>query len=100
MAERYVPPLPGAVVQTYWYCLDCGKSCVTTTEAIGHWRATHAQDKDDMPTQGVDYALGSQYILMRFRYEKWIESEAARFMADMHPGFGPEDFVAECEIRE
>lgn len=98
--SRYVPPLPPQVAQVWWYCLDCGSGCATEAEIRNHWRASHDGGLDREGENGVDYCRGSQFILMRHRYEQWIEEQAEHFLAEMYPGFGPEDFVAEAEIRE
>ena len=98
--SRYVPPVPPQVHQVWWYCLECGTGRATEPEIRAHWKAHHEEGWERDGENGVDYCRGSQFILMRFRYEQWIAEQAAYFVAEMHPGFGPEDFVAEAEIRE
>lgn len=97
---RYVPPVPAAVTQSWFYCLECGAGRPTINEIKAHWKASHEQGWEREAEAGLDYTNGGHFMVMRFRYEQWVACQAAIFSAEMHPGFGPEDFVAEAEIRE
>jgi hypothetical protein len=98
---RFVPPLPTPyeeIIADKFYCLECGNSFTTEYAAATHWKSLHAPESEAIP--GHDFVRGTQYRLMRDRRIDWIERSAARFVKDLHPGFGAEDFVAEAEIRE
>lgn len=99
-SPRYVPPLPASLSQSWWYCLECGTGRSAQSEITVHWKATHEGGWERDAELGVDYTRGSDFMLKRGRYEEWIENQACHFCDEMHPGFGPEDFVAEAEIRE
>ncbi len=90
------------IVQREWYCLECGEGRTSESDVRTHLRAScmeWEEGKQPTPEKGVDYAQGSQVILMQLRREQWIGEAVEAFHRDMHPGFTPDDFVAEAEIR-
>lgn len=94
---RAVPPHDD-VSQINWYCLDCLEYRASEASIRTHWTSCHGEQGEDA-ANGVDYAVGSQLLLLRIRRDQWIAEQADAFFAEMHEGFGADDFVAEAEIR-
>jgi hypothetical protein len=90
-----------AIGQLLFYCLVCGQARQSEADIRIHWRAGHMTHGEDAnPENGIDYARGTQVLLMALRRREWVRSQTETFAALMHPGFGPEDFLAEAEIRD
>jgi len=89
------------VTLAWWYCLDCGEKNPMEVHIRSHWTSAHREaDSTELPTNGLDYALGGQLLLLQKRRAAWIDERAEMFSNEMHERFGAEDFVAEAEIRD
>ena len=92
---RALPDYP-ETSDTRYYCFECVFQSVTEQEMKNHHNLQH---DDKVPVRDFAYGMGDRYQLMRRFREKWIDGLAAEFGAEMHEGFGAEDFLAEAEIR-
>jgi hypothetical protein len=92
---------PPGVSQTSWYCLDCGEVQISEHLIQRHWIAQHGllSEIEPVALNGINYAIGSQLLLMQHRRDRWIEERAAEFASQLHDGFGADDLIAEAEIR-
>lgn len=90
------PEYPHPVVQSNWYCLLCPQFR-STEDAIRSHVATNHLVGGCKPDIGIDYAMGSNVLLMLHRYEKWLHAELKRFEMILDSCLGADDIVLEME---
>lgn len=76
-----------------WYCLYCDHETANETMVLAHVRAAHESN----PVAGEDYAIGSQVMMMNYRYAEWLTREIKRFQMILGFCQTPDDFLLECE---
>lgn len=82
-----------------YYCLDCGFQTGAIGLMRGHWESQHG-GIGVTAVEGVDFCQGWQLVAMQGRRDEWVERQVELFSAALHPGFGPDDLIAESEIGD